>query len=484
MTDIPSCPTVFMWFRKDLRLYDNQALTQACGRARALGGRVTAVYTVTPNQWQRHDMGLRQLDFIRRQLHTLAKDLAALGIELQLWHCPLFKEMGALWQQQLIRQQGVAIYAGQEAEIDERRRDESLLAQGLPLTLTHEHCLLPPGQVLTQNGDMYRVFTPFMRRWCQQAAAMVVRPLPAPAAVAAALPSAQLAGIHALIDRHFLPLTQKADSSYWPVGEDAAHQRLEAFTRHQLYDYPQQRDFPALAGCSGLSPYLTLGILSPRQCFAALLLHYPEVLYGVHSPGRSWLAELIWREFYRHLLVAFPRLGMGKNFNPLADGIIWRNNKEEFAAWCHGRTGYPIVDAAMRQLHHTGWMHNRLRMIVASFLSKHLLVDWRWGERYFRQQLLDGDLAANNGGWQWSAGTGCDAQPWFRIFNPMSQSEKFDGQGHFIRRWLPELQEWSLADLHRPAAGKRSTAGYPPPLVEHGFARQRALAALAVLKKG
>jgi deoxyribodipyrimidine photo-lyase len=224
------------------------------------------------------------------------------------------------------------------------------------------------------------------------------------------------------------------------------------------------------------------------------LYYYPDALINEASPAKTWLNELIWREFYRHLLVAFPRLSRGQNFNLLGKNIQWRNDADEFSAWCKGQTGYPIVDAAMRQLNQTGWMHNRLRMVVASFLTKHLLIDWRWGEKYFRQHLIDGDLAANNGGWQWSAGTGCDAQPYFRVFNPMAQSSKFDPDASFIKQYVPEVANWPLKTIHQPQSVANSVPSaslfdqaqpeYPSPIVEHAMARKRAIEVLSSLKKG
>ncbi|MDF0533896.1 deoxyribodipyrimidine photo-lyase [Shewanella sp. A32] len=484
MTSPDTKPTVFIWFRNDLRVTDNQALSAACEHAKTVNANIQAVYIVTPAQWQAHDVGSRQLDFIRRHLQLVARALASLGIELTVWQCQHFADIPALWQRQLSSRNIVAIYAGREPELNEIRRDQAMLNHGLPLQLTNEHCLLAPGSVLTKSGEMYRVFTPFFRRWREIAQQYPVVPLGPPAPVGPAIADVNIESLLDTINRYFLPLIKSDNHYQWPAGEGEAQRRLQHFVFTAVSDYQQQRDFPALDGTSSLSPYLTLGVLSPRQCFAALLARFPAALADDTSPGRCWLSELVWREFYRHLLVAFPVLSMGGNFNPLADGIVWRNHPQEFSAWCEGRTGYPIVDAAMRQLNNTGWMHNRLRMVVASFLSKHLLIDWRWGERYFRQQLLDGDLAANNGGWQWSAGTGCDAQPWFRIFNPISQSEKFDADGSFIRHWLPELRHWPLAQLHRPVPEKSLFTGdYPAPIVEHSSARQRALSALAILKK-
>lgn len=489
---VPSCEKacVAIWFRSDLRTSDNQALWLACEAARAQDLPLRGFYIATPAQWQQHSVGPMQLDFIERSINQLQRALASLGIAFDLLHCDDFSLVNATVEAYCQRQGVKQIFAGREVEINEQRRDQALAQLtrtiGVGLQFTDEHCLLPPGSVRTQGGEMYRVFTPFFRRWRELLGREAITPLPVPAPLAPALP--EPAELSFKVSKQ----DSKQDSHHWPVGEGAARQRLDSFIANQLADYGQERDFPALDGTSCLSPYLAFGILSPRQCVAALLNRFPEAMAEDNRPGRSWLAELAWREFYRHLLHAWPQLCMGRNFNVLGDDIVWRNDPQEFAAWCEGRTGYPLVDAAMRQLNQTGWMHNRLRMVTASFLTKHLLVDWRWGEQYFRRALIDGDLAANNGGWQWSAGTGCDAQPYFRIFNPMSQSEKFDPDASFIRRYLPELAHWPLKQIHHPgtAASSRftepslfATAAYPPPIVEHSAARQRALTALAVLKK-
>ena len=241
--------------------------------------------------------------------------------------------------------------------------------------------------------------------------------------------------------------------------------------------YEELRDIPSIKGTSGLSPYLAIGAISPRYLLSVLLNNHPDLLTAEDSPEFSWLNELIWREFYRHLLFHFPDLCKHKCFKEKYQLTAWPNHLPYFKAWCEGKTGYPIVDAAMRQLNQTGWMHNRLRMIVASFLTKHLLIDWRWGEKYFMEQLIDGDLAANNGGWQWAASTGCDAQPYFRIFNPTRQSEKFDPKGNFIRKYLPELKEIPDKAIHSPHSyiKKHNLALYWPTIVEHKEARIIAL---------
>lgn len=495
VTQVSQNPHGVFWFRQDLRLADNQAFTAACEWVKQQQSSLTAIYIATPRQWESHDVAPMQLDFIERHVNLLAQGLASLGIAFELIQLDTFEQvpdfLTRYCQQRAIGQ----VFAGSEPEYNERMRDEACLNAGVPLTLTEEHCLLPPLSVLNLAGEMYKVFTPFSRKWRELAARRAIYTLPVPAPLSPVLPMPAPISFTA----------HTVSSAQWAAGEGQAKRLLQDFIKQKVQDYKQDRDFPAIEGTSHLSPYLALGVLSPRQCVAALLQAFPEVIVEDTSPARTWLNELIWREFYRHLLVAFPSLSKNHNFNRQADALEWRNDPQEFAAWCEGRTGYPIVDAAMRQLNQTGWMHNRLRMVVASFLTKHLLIDWRWGERYFRQHLIDGDLSANNGGWQWSAGCGCDAQPYFRIFNPMNQSEKFDPDGSFIRKYIPEIASWSIKQLHltaktssfeaqgshvqgdllTPAVNEyQRQCAYPAPIVEHSAARVRALTVLGVMKKG
>lgn len=290
----------------------------------------------------------------------------------------------------------------------------------------------PPGTVLTGSGEMFKVFTPFKKAWLKlfsdQRFNFQHWPLEKRSAGDFTTPS-------------FFAMTM--ESQKWPVDDESIVAVVNRFIKDKLTDYQGDRDFPAIKGTSGLSPYLALGIISPKQLLTQIQLDNPEVLERPSQPEFCWINEIIWREFYRHLIVAFPKLCKGSNFNEKYDAVAWQSDPEVFQLWCEGQTGYPIVDAAMRQLNKTGWMHNRLRMIVASFLTKHLLIDWRQGEAYFMSKLIDGDLASNNGGWQWAASTGCDAQPYFRIFNPITQSEKFDPDGTFIRTYVPELKKRS-----------------------------------------
>ncbi|MBV7314507.1 deoxyribodipyrimidine photo-lyase [Shewanella sp. NIFS-20-20] len=463
--------THLVWYRRDLRVADHRPLFEAMSSARAQGQRVKCLYIATPAQWQQHHFAAIGVDYLERHLNLLAAALASLGVELDVVELADFSLIPSWFAEYRQQQRLVAVYAHSEPEWNERQRDEAVGAV-VPLHLFDEHCLLAPGTVLTQQGSMYQVFTPFSRQWKQLALQQDIQPLPVPAPMGSVFTPAAPIVLRA----------RKRDSSLFMAGEGPARRQLQGFIAGKLHHYADCRDLPAVLGTSGLSPWLALGVLSPRQCLAEVLASVTDALSET-SPAKTWVNELIWREFYRHLLVIYPRLSRGKNFNPKADAIQWRNLPDEFERWCQGQTGYPLVDAAMRQLNQTGWMHNRLRMVTASFLTKHLLIDWRWGEAYFSQQLIDADLAANNGGWQWSAGTGCDAQPYFRVFNPLLQSKKYDPDAEFIRKYVPELAGQQTKNIHQlNNLNSSSQQAYPAPMVEHSLARTRALQAFAVMK--
>ncbi|CNK29708.1 deoxyribodipyrimidine photolyase [Yersinia enterocolitica] len=473
--------THLVWFRHDLRVTDNLALHAACQDEQAL---VMAVFIATPKQWAAHDMAPRQAAFLRQNLHLLQAALAERGIPLHYHQCDDFQD-STLWLADFCQQQQIdALFYNQQYELNEIRRDEAITTQlnrrSIACHSFHDSVLLPPRSVQTGNNEMYKIFTPFRRAFIQRLMMSDCRSVPAPKV-------RQNAGAITLSPLEPFDYPQQSvDSQLFPAGEEAALQRLRSFCREQVQDYLQQRDLPAVAGTSGLSPYLALGILSPRQCFNRLRAECPDLLESSDSGAFTWLNELIWREFYRHLLVAYPRLCQHHPFMGWTDAVRWNHSEPQLIAWQQGQTGYPIVDAAMRQLNETGWMHNRLRMITASFLVKDLLIDWRLGERYFMSQLLDGDLAANNGGWQWAASTGTDAAPYFRIFNPTTQGERFDKEGTFIRRWLPELATVPDRDIHQPwrwAQQQQQHLNYPPPLVDHKLARLATLAAFDAAKR-
>ncbi|MEC5342126.1 deoxyribodipyrimidine photo-lyase [Brenneria populi] len=470
--------TNLVWLRNDLRTTDNLALHAACQDAQA---RVIALFIATPQQWRRHGMAPRQAAFLLENLELMRQALAEKGIALYYHECADFSA-AARWLADFCRRQDVTrLFYNRQYEINERRRDElaeSLLAESVECRGFDDGLLLPPGSVLTGEGNMYKVFTPFRQAFIKRLLETDTASVPAPrprngAAVDLTASLTPFSYPRLAVDREF------------PAGEAAALGRLRQFCREQAPDYARQRDLPALAGTSKLSPYLALGVLSPRQCFNRLRAECPALLEQRESGAFVWFNELVWREFYRHLLVFWPDLCKNQPFIAWTRQVQWRQAPEDLAAWQQGKTGYPIVDAAMRQMNQTGWMHNRLRMICASFLVKDLLIDWREGERYFISQLLDGDLAANNGGWQWAASTGTDAAPYFRIFNPTAQGERFDPQGAFIRRWLPELAAVPDKDIHQPhrwAERQAHSLDYPPPIVDHQQARGRTLAAFEAAK--
>ena len=270
----------------------------------------------------------------------------------------------------------------------------------------------------------------------------------------------------------------------WPEGERAARRRLESFVAKRIERYHATRDLPAINGTSTLSPYLAVGVLSPRQCLEAALAVNNGRLDSGRKGVATWISELVWREFYRHILIGYPRVCMNRPFRLQTESLPWRYDEELFRAWCAGRTGVPIVDAGMRQLVQTGWMHNRVRMIVAMFLAKDLFIDWRWGERHFMRHLVDGDFASNNGGWQWSASTGTDAASYFRILNPFKQSRRYDTNGDYIRRFVPELRDASADELHVPHKHDALKKDYPQPIVDHEIVRRSAIEAFRVLSHG
>ncbi|WP_393936096.1 deoxyribodipyrimidine photo-lyase [Aeromonas rivipollensis] len=474
-----------VWFRNDLRLADNPALRSCCGNASADEEPVAALFVISPTQWRQHKMAPIRQRFILAQVDALGLELAALGIELHLLRVETFAEVPAALAS-LCRELGVTrLYANQAIELDEQRRDHGVTAalaeQEVSCHWLNGCCVLPPGRVLTGSREMFKVFTPFSRAWLKalDEDGFVIHRAPAPRGDA--LPWQPLAE-RAFIDE---ALGETTPDPRWLVGEAEALRRLHAFLDQGVLDYGETRDFPALAGTSILSPYLAAGIISPRQCVAALQQRLGCRPQSKAQPGFVWLNELIWREFYRHLLVLVPSLSMNLPFKPETAALPWSWDPDAFAAWCEGRTGYPIVDAAMRCLNATGWMHNRLRMIVASFLTKDLHIHWRLGEDYFMSKLIDGDLAANNGGWQWAAGTGADAAPYFRVFNPTTQGQRFDPQGDFIRTWVSEVADLPATYVHQPHDWLRLKGRqcYPAPMVDHAVARVRAIEMFRDLEK-
>ena len=453
------------WFRTDLRVMDNPGLSAA----QRTGLPVVGLYIAAPGQWQAHDDAPIKLDFWRRNLLALETALQQCGIPLLCMQVESWRDIPARLAEWLPLLDVAELHCNSEYPLNERKRDEAVAAvcQRLGVSM-HQHLdqvLVAPASLLNKSGQPFKVFTPYAR------AVRELLPASLPLQNIRVQPALQLP------DLPFskpVPVLRFADtdvewSRLWPAGEQQAQQRLNTFCQQRINEYKERRDFPAQAGTSAVSPYLAAGVVSIRQCWQTAQQWQDSA--GVFT----WQNELLWHDFYKYVLWHYPHVCQHKPWRQAANRIPWRHDAVEFAAWCEGRTGIPIIDAAMRQLLHTGWMHNRLRMIVAMFLSKQLLIDWRWGERWFMQHLVDGDLSANNGGWQWSASTGTDAVPYFRIFNPVTQSQRFDAEGGFIRRYLPELAGLDNASVHDP--GTLRPATYPAPMIELAFGRERALQA-------
>ncbi|MDX1458836.1 MAG: deoxyribodipyrimidine photo-lyase [Marinobacter sp.] len=463
--------TDLVWFRNDLRTADNAALTAACRG----GSAVRACFLLTPGQWREHHWSSARVRLVIDHLSALGQELAALGIELSIIPADRFDDSFALLKKFCYEHQVQRLHFNEEYGINERRRDKQLATElgeaGITAHKYRDQCAAPVGQILTGQGQPYSVFTPFSRRWREWLEEHPPQIYPVPAPVSAPLPPP-------------LPLPdlegwEPAPSPLVATGESAAHQQLERFLEERGADYKRHRDMPALDGTSQLSPYLANGVLSGRQCLVAA-----QQLQGHGGEGYAcWINELAWRDFYIHILYHFPRVSMNRAFKPETEALVWNPPGAAFEAWKAGQTGVPLVDAAMRQLNETGWMHNRLRMVAAMFLTKNLFIDWRLGEAYFMSKLVDGFLASNNGGWQWSASTGTDAAPYFRVFNPVSQSERFDPDGQFIRRYVPELSDLDNKAIHQPWKAGAPPNGYPTPLVDLKESRKEAIARFQALKE-
>lgn len=463
-----------IWYRNDLRTLDHNGLAAAADS----GQQVVALFIRTEKQWSEQLMAERKKNFIYAQLEDLSASLAKLNIPLIIDTAPsysssvkvLLKYCNALSVEQ--------VHLCHEYELNEVNRDrlaaEKLNDKGISLNSYHDSLIFPPGAICKQDGSPYGVFSAYKRRWMaalqQQlpSCAKKIRPISANKK-GALLPEA-------IANKTSTPPYKK--DKYWVPSEKNTLKQLRYFCKEHAHAYEDQRDYPELEGTSRLSPHFSIGALSPRQAFNRLLAEQGDSVFHEGQGAHVWLSELIWREFYRHLSATYPDLSKGFCVKQKYDTLAWRNDKDEFDAWCEGRTGFPIVDAAMRQLNATGWMHNRLRMIVASFLIKDLQIDWHWGESYFMEKLVDGDYAANNGGWQWSASTGHDAAPYFRIFNPTRQGERFDKDGAFIKRYCPELSDVPSKCIHEPQKYAKKagiTLSYPTQIVDHSVARELTL---------
>ncbi len=483
--------TGLMWFRRDLRTEDNAALYQALKSCE----QVFCAFVFDRSILEALPRADRRVEFIRESLVDLNGQLAqmcpkkpARAAGLLVRHGAANTALPALAQQL----SADAVFANHDDEPYSLTRDAQvqgvLEGQGVAFHTFKDHVIFERQEVLTLAGKPYSVFTPYKNAWLKKLDGFYLKPYPVETygAALAPLPANAAHGVPSLAELGFE--VTNLSTLKLPVGSQGGNALLEDFLG-RMKMYRDTRDFPAIRGPSYLSVHLRFGTVSIRKLASAALAHQTG-----NEGAATWLGELIWRDFYAQILSNFPHVA-GSAFKPEYDAIQWEQGdtaQSLFLAWCQGRTGYPLVDAAMAQINQTGYMHNRLRMVTASFLVKDLGIDWRWGERYFAETLNDFELASNNGGWQWAASTGCDAQPYFRIFNPVSQSEKFDADGKFIRKYLPVLARLPKGALHSPwlaspvelmAADVALGSNYPMPLVDHAKARSQTLERYAVVKK-
>jgi len=448
-----------MWFREsDLRCQDNTALYHASVESPAEG--LLGLFIISPDVWQRHDMSDCRKEFILKHLASLSTELKHYNIPLiVLTSSPQNNEIKSVLS--MVQKYSIKkLFYNQQFGVDEIKRDEQIqqfcTSNQVMIKNYTDHVVINPDEILSTSKTRLTIFTPFKKVWLSKLLQLIknntfqIYPLPKKQKIVFAQPTP----INELTSLTHMP---QHEASSWKIGENQALKTLDNFIEHKLKKYHEVRDFPAIDGTSKLSPYLASGILSPRQCIQ-------NIIDVKHRGAETWLSELIWREYYHYVLYHFPRVSMNKPYKLNTEKIKWGNDSTLFEAWKNAQTGFPLIDAAMNQLNQTGWMHNRLRMLTASFLAKNLLIDWRKGEQYFMQKLIDGDLAANNGGWQWCASTGTDAVPYFRIFNPILQTKKFDPQLEFIKKYCPEFQ----------------TTSYPKPIIDLAESRKRALASFKI----
>ncbi|OED41531.1 hypothetical protein ACH42_13585 [Endozoicomonas sp. (ex Bugula neritina AB1)] len=466
-----------MWFRTDLRITDNPALYHA-----SQAGSVIGVFLLFPGQWQEHNDGENKLWFQMQNLQALKQSLKDLNIPLIVIQLNHFNEAPDTLLLLVRKLQCSAVWFNREYGVNERHRDKCLrdllLTKNIECHTSIDQTLFVPGSILNRQREYFKVFTPFKNYLYKQLSIDQLTPLPPPK-------KQRLLSIPNYPEVKYQNLyTPTADliSPKLIASEQHAHQLLMAFIEDHSSDYKATRDIPSVDGTSYLSSFLVAGTLSVRQCFYAALMANNNELDTGNQGLTCWMGELIWREFYKHILYGFPRVSKHQAFKPITEQLPWSHDQKQFNAWKNGETGYPLIDAAMKQLVHTGWMHNRLRMATAMFLSKNLMLDWRLGEAFFMEHLIDGDLSANNGGWQWSASTGTDAVPYFRMFNPVSQSQRFDPEGTFIRQWLPQLKELDNKSIHEPWTSKKAVENYPTPLVDHAASRARVMTSFKQLK--
>ena len=449
-------------FNSDLRLKNNPALSNASLN----GSSLTTVFIFNPKKWNNHNESNLKIAFQIEHLKELSEKLKNLNIPLKIINANGIEDESKKIIDFVKKNEIQEVFINKEYGVNEMQRDETLqkdLERMNKKLNIFDSSIFHPDSIKTQSDTFFKVFTPFSRAFRSKLMSRKIE--------ISELPKRQEHAISVSdrIESFKLDKNDQEIFNQYEIGEEKALEKLESFIDHKILNYKENRDFPSLDGTSALSPYLSSGILSSGQCIYYVFQKYSEDEIGV----KTWVNEIIWREFYKYILFHNPRVSKNLSFSEKYDNFPWLNNEDNFISWSKGQTGVPIIDAAMRQLNASGWMHNRLRMIVAMYLTKNLLIDWRKGEKYFMKKLIDGDFASNNGGWQWSASTGVDAAPYFRIFNPITQSEKFDKEGSFIKKWIPEIA--TAKNIHDPSTEERKEMGYSYHLVDLKESRKKAI---------
>ncbi len=451
--------TIMVWFRGDLRVHDNPALSAAMSRSSGRGSRgkgLKAVFFSTPGQWRKHDWGPPRVAFTLGCCRALSDSLAKLGIKLDVEVVPDDTGLPEAIKRVVRDADITELHFNREFGLNEDRRDraveDALKDQDVRTCLHEDQTMVPVRDIRTGEDRPYSVYSPFRKRWLERYREHGCHTLDVPSSIGKAARPGE-------VPSRIEGFDAWDGSQHWPSGEEEGQRRLRKFLDQHVDRYKQDRDRPDLDGTSTLSPWLASGALSARTCLHELTERFGEDPDKWDAGPQTWLNELIWRDFYRHVMNGFPRLNMRRPLIAWTENVSWREDDEGFTAWCKGQTGVPMVDAGMRQLAETGWMHNRLRMLTATFLTKHLLIDWRKGERHFANSLVDYDFASNNGGWQWAASTGTDAAPYFRVLSPDRQAQRFDPDDAYVTKWVPEVGSMS----------------YPDPIVDLKKARTRAI---------
>lgn len=421
-----------VWFRNDLRTLDNPAL-QAAMDAGDEG--CIAIFFITPREWSLHNWGSPKVSFHMDCLAALKNDLEAINIPLLIRPIHIQDDIPRLVHSCAMQHGCSQVHVNRDCGVDEQRRDEQtvrlLLDDNISFSCHEGNSILPVHEIVSGKGTPYGVFSPFKKNWMKTL-------------IDCGVPTTSIPTPQKKMGLRSCPIPDKladfphwAASSNWIGGQDEARRRLDTFLKNHVNGYSKNRDVPSVDGTSTLSPWLSSGAIGPVSCLHAMMSHHGPDLENWPAGPSTWLNELIWREFYRHVMLGFPQVSMNKPMQEWTELVPWTSNPDHFEAWTRGETGIDIVDAGTHQLLKTGWMHNRVRMITAMFLTKNLLVDWRKGEQFFANHLVDYDFASNNGGWQWAASTGTDAAPYFRIFNPQRQAETWDPDSTYVKRWLP-----------------------------------------------